>query len=187
MAKTCEHCGKPFLRPRDYSNAQWGARRFCSRACAAQVIHLNDVRARFSAAAFPEPMSGCWLWDGTLQQDGYGQLSVRGASFRAHRLGYEIHRGPVPRGLYVLHRCDNRACVNPDHLYAGTNLDNIRDAVTRNRHATGQRNSQSKLTEVIVRTIRASSQSDCDLARKYGVSSVAIRNARYGATWRWVK
>lgn len=81
---------------------------------------------------------GCWLWTGSTNHNGYGKLWVMNADgtrskVRAHRLSYELHKGPIPKGVLVLHRCDNRTCTNPDHLYLGTHWDNAYDAVKRGR------------------------------------------------------
>jgi len=79
------------------------------------------VMARVS----PEPNSGCWLWTGRQTRDGYGKLRVRGRDCLAHRLAYELLRGPIPEGLVLDHKCCNRGCVNPDHLRPVTHRENI--------------------------------------------------------------
>lgn len=77
--------------------------------------------------------SGCWQFSGKPGSDGYGKLKIAGKTIRAHRAYYEQYVGPIPNGLWVLHRCDNPMCVNPEHLYAGTQLDNERDKDARGR------------------------------------------------------
>ena len=88
---------------------------------------------RFMAKVSPEPMSGCWLWTGCLQGQGYGQINVGGKIVLAHRLSYELHRGPIAPGLYARHTCDFPACVNPDHIQPGTPSENSQDKVRRGR------------------------------------------------------
>ena len=75
---------------------------------------------------------GCWGWSGALCA-GYGSLRYRQKHYRAHRLSYELHVGPIPEGMYVLHKCDNRACSNPDHLFVGSQKDNMMDMVNKGR------------------------------------------------------
>lgn len=88
----------------------------------------------------------CWLWDeGSRDKDGYGSFRKskspgqrRGPVVRAHRFSWELHNGPIPKGLWILHKCDNPPCVNPEHLYAGTRQDNANDIRDRKRHPKAQ-------------------------------------------------
>jgi hypothetical protein len=93
-------------------------------------------------AARPE-LGPCWTWTGTTQPDGYGKISGdrggRRATMRAHRVSWELHLGPIPRGVFVLHRCDTPRCVNPGHLFLGTAADNSRDMVAKGRSLRGDR------------------------------------------------
>jgi len=84
----------------------------------------------------PEPNSGCWLWEGALTSAGYGHMGrggTNGGSGTVHRLMWEMENGPAPEGMWVLHRCDVRACCNPAHLFLGTPLDNMRDMHAKGR------------------------------------------------------
>ncbi len=104
--------------------------------------------------------TGCWNWPGALNQSGYGQIgrNLGGAPKVAlcHRLSWEMHKGPIPPDLWVLHKCDNRRCCNPDHLFLGTNADNIRDRDQKGRHARlrGEDHPGAKLKAVEARAIR---------------------------------
>jgi HNH endonuclease len=85
----------------------------------------------------PEPNSGCWLWDGAVTNDGYGQVRINNRNFRVHRLAWEQANGLIPEGLSVLHKCDVPSCCNPDHLFLGTQLDNVTDMRTKRRFKGG--------------------------------------------------
>jgi len=88
---------------------------------------------RFMEKVQPEPMSGCWLWDGAITGGGYGEMRYLDRRQDAHRVAWMIHRGEIPDGLYVLHRCDVKLCVNPDHLFLGTQKQNIHDMMRKGR------------------------------------------------------
>lgn len=125
---------------------------------------------------------GCWIWTRTRTSKGYGQLAFLGRVVRAHRVAWEITFGSVPKGLFVLHRCDNPPCVRPSHLFLGTAADNSKDMVAKGRYRSGT----ARLTPDEVRSIRASHENAADLARTVGVSAHAIRAIRRGARWMTV-
>lgn len=88
---------------------------------------------RFMDSVMPEPMSGCWLWLGGCTSVGYGAISHGGVQQLAHRVAFELFRGCIPSGMVVCHKCDTRACANPDHLFVGTQQDNINDMKAKGR------------------------------------------------------
>lgn len=125
---------------------------------------------------------GCWKWLGSIATNGYGQLGVRGRSRVSHRIAWELTNGPVPQGLYVLHRCDVRSCVNPSHLFLGTLSDNMRDCARKGRvySPKGEASHSAKLSDDQVRQIRTAwalgggKIRKTDLGRRFGVSSMHI-------------
>ena len=191
----CVACGKP--KPR-------AAVAFCSPAC----YHANH-RSRPAAERFWEKVErsdGCWEWTGYIDPTGAGKFGAdpyRPTS--AYRYSWTLHYGPIPTGLYVCHKCDNRACVRPDHLFLGTALDNQRDSITKGRHfdlgawnrahperrhhlppMRGDANPSAKLTAAKVAAIRAAwpGESQPVLARRYGVSQSVIWSVVHHKTWK---
>ena len=135
----------------------------------------------------------CWNWKGAIlvgRNGGYGIFAVRGSQeryWRAHRYAYFLHHNSHPARSCVLHKCDNRRCVNPSHLFLGDRAANSADAVFKNRQCRGESRPLSKLTESAVRRIRKSSKETCRLAREFSVSPAAISMARNRRTWRHVQ
>jgi len=148
---------------------------------------------RFEAKYIPEPNCGCWLWIGNacLKPHGeYGQLWIDGRNEMAHRASWLIHRGEIPEGLHVCHRCDVPPCVNPDHLFLGTEADNVADAIAKGRAPQlirsqfGEANLMAKLTTAEVIAIRADSRTQRLIASDYGVSQTLISHIKTGKAWR---
>ena len=90
-----------------------------------------DIKKRFMEFVSVNLKNGCWEWDGTVRT-GYGRFYVNGKMQSAHRVSWEIHNGPI-NGFLVLHKCDNTSCVNPEHLFLGTQKDNVRDMWEKQR------------------------------------------------------
>jgi hypothetical protein len=130
---------------------------------------------------------GCWEWTaGVSAIRGYGNFCFAGFNMAAHRVSWMLHNGVIPANLHVLHRCHNRRCVNPAHLYVGDNKRNHADVAERGNRK-GERNHQSKLSDEIVREIRVSDLSTIELGKKYGVHPSVIGRARNGQRWSHVK
>lgn len=95
----------------------------------------NVIKEKFMRNVQFEPNTGCWLWDGPLDRDNYARFGIKEKrSSRASRISYEYFKGIDPKEMYVLHKCDTRQCVNPDHLFLGTAKDNAQDCSKKGRH-----------------------------------------------------
>ena len=130
----------------------------------------------------------CWLWIGAKADNGYGLRWVDGKRVRAHRQAYREAFGVDPGQLKVCHRCDVPACVNPGHLFLGTDADNKADARAKGRHARGSMMGGAKLTEPDVLHIRKrllAGHSPRDIAKDYNVKHATIKAIREGRTWAW--
>lgn len=129
----------------------------------------------------------CWNWKGAKTLLGYGRHRNHYKIFLSHRTAYSLWIGEIPDGLVVRHKCDNRACVNPEHLEIGTQLDNIQDTIRRGRHAKGESSGNAKLTWNQVQEIREKlkTKKNIQLAGEYGIGRCAISNIKLGKTWNF--
>lgn len=133
-----------------------------------------------------DPANGCWIWQRALTTRGYGQMRRDRKSKMAHRASYEFFVGPIPNGLVACHTCDNRACINPKHIFLGTQKENLEDMVEKGRSLRGPVSHKAKLTldQVISIKARFGKQSDLSIARAFGVGGETIRKIRLGETWK---
>lgn len=135
----------------------------------------------------PEPNSGCWLYIKTGKL-GYGTFWLNGSARQAHRAAWTLLVGPIPDGMQVNHKCHVRCCVNPNHLYLGTQTDNMKDMRDsgRERRALGELNGLAKLTIEMVKAIRKSDRKNCELAAFFSVAPTTISAIRNRKRWAWV-
>lgn len=134
---------------------------------------------------FSETKGGCWIWNGGLIKS-YGAFWYDGKTIRATHYSWELcHGRKVPEGFSMCHTCDTPMCVNPDHLFLGTNKENTQDKVEKNRQAKGEKHGLSKLTQEQVNEIRLlpTSTTHTDIAKQYGVSRTCISGIRRGLAW----
>jgi hypothetical protein len=166
---------------------------------------MKTLQERFEAKYIPEPNSGCWLWTAAVCSGGYGCIGETKTRkiLSAHRVSWELHCSPIPEGLDVLHKCDVRPCVNPQHLFLGTDQDNVNDKIAKGRGTLGKRWKQknprktapsgehhhyAKLTEAQVVEIISSTErgSGVRLAEKFGVARSVISQIKNRKAWKHV-
>jgi hypothetical protein len=198
ISRACEQCGKSFhVYPYEIKR---GRGRFCCRQCST-THSRRPLKDRFWAkvnkdgpvpAHRPE-LGPCWLWTAMKNPRGYGCVqkdNARKTFLLAHRVSWELYFTSIPAGLCILHRCDNRRCVRPDHLFLGTKADNMADRYAKGRYEKGEKTGRAKLTEAAVREIRRLFAAGCHnkaaLSMQFGVSRPAIRLIVLGKCWKHI-
>lgn len=183
ITKTCPVCGKEFTVP-----SKNGKTKTCSRECryissSRTLAVVNTYTTEQASAAFWAKVSrssdpnACWEWTGYSDKDGYGLWRWQGKTRRVNRISYEIAHGSFDESLQVLHSCDTPRCLNPSHLFLGTQQDNMDDMIRKHREnpPRGERNAQCKLTDTQVAEIRRKYAEggvfQRELAAEFGVSA----------------
>lgn len=184
ITMTCQLCGSEFQRVP--STARQFKKTFCSRKC---FCDQNKPAASFCSLVNKADRDECWEWNGFKTQRGYGTYVVSGKPIAAHRMAYQHHHGVDPGEWLVCHACDNPGCVNPHHLFLGTDADNMADRDAKGRQARGERQHSAKLTDCAVRKIRNEYPQTpvSEFASEYDVAKQTIFAVLKRRTWKHVK
>jgi hypothetical protein len=144
-----------------------------------------SVIERLEMSSMPVTECGCWIWMKACISNGYGNIVINKKSWLAHRASWTAHHGPIPDGASVLHRCDIRPCINPDHLFLGDHKSNSDDMFAKGRESKrdGINNGRAKLTPEEVTFIRSTPTYTRGLAERFQVTRSAICRARRGSSW----
>lgn len=188
--RPCLGCGTMMFRGEKQYPYQWRKQRFCSQPCAGG--HLSRKRAKSPSEmrdwlfnnADTTSSEGCWVSHIKPCSHGYPATVWGGSPVRLHRVSYELFKGPIPAGMVVCHHCDNRACVNPDHLFLGSSAENNADRDKKGRQARGEKAGRAKLTEKQVLAILADTRVQRVIAGAYGVGETAIQRIKSGQGWK---
>lgn len=184
--QTCPRCHKKFVPANSWK------RTFCSHSCAAFARNAERARQdeeRFWGKVDKRGPAECWPWLGACGPHKRGQFWINKKLKKASHFSWKAEHGEwPPRGMNVLHKCDNPNCVNPSHLFLGTQMDNVRDMISkkRGRSPHGRSCHSSRLTETEVLSIRSDGRPVPVLAKTYGISDTSIRKIIDRRSWKHV-
>ena len=160
--KLCEYCNKLYVTDS-----------FTKHYCGVECRFLSKV----------EKSEGCWDWKGSKKITGYGSFHYKGKTYCSSRASYELFVGDIPSGMLVLHKCDRSLCVNPEHLFIGTQLDNIKDMVDKKRQQKGESHCHHKLTQDQANAIKDDARPQVIIAKEYNISKGSVNDIKKGRTW----
>lgn len=188
-----------------YRSTKQSVPRFCSKGCFQKTSPQWLVRTEYSLLSEQEKAErlrlyfernvirkrGCWDWKGAKTSNGYVRMDYARKEPRisVHKYSWMIHNGDVPEGMLVLHRCDNRRCSNPDHLFLGTQADNMSDMKSKCRSASGERNVNAKFDKKKIKEIRKLLEMGVRVSRiskDFNVHITSIYRIKHGKTWKHV-
>ena len=175
-----------------YQNSYFGKCSKCNKNLSPKKFWKKNAKEqpfteKFNKSYVINVKTGCWEWTKTINPGGYGITYKKNKPTVASRASWELYKGNIPKGMVVCHRCDNRKCVNPDHLFVGTQKENIQDALSKNRFSTGERNGSAKLNHKKVEEIRNCTrvfETKKEEAKFFGVSRKTIYSIKRNLTWR---
>ena len=188
----CAHCLNEFDRGYRISAARAARPQYCSSECRIAERRLQSEHAL--AISFwgrtVRQSNGCLHWGGRLDQNGYGRVDFEGKPRLAHRIAYKLAYGEDPGDMYVCHSCDNPTCVEPQHLWLGSQSDNMSDASAKGRlnsfRGVGSQVGTAKITEQQAREIKFGVEPATELARRFQITKEAIYAIRKGKNWGWL-
>jgi hypothetical protein len=155
--------------------------------------HGLTEEARFLKRTVVDEQTGCWNWTGSVMKVGWhGQWrNAAGNIEPTHRAAWRLFKSPIPKGVSICHKCDNPICVNPAHLFIGSQADNMKDMWAKGRarpkSSIGECHGMSKVTSEIVKEIRSSSETGMALAEKFGISATTVCDIKKRRTWNHIK
>lgn len=183
MLSFCQKCKKEFkIRP---YLVKKGFNKYCSWNC-----RYGTSEDRFFNS-LEKIENGCWLWKGAIGKNGYGALNVNGKVILAHRYSFILHHEKIPKGLFVCHKCDIRNCVNPEHLFLGTNHDNVKDMIKKGRKnpVKGSASPSAKLNEEKVKQIKQflkEGMRSPELAKLFNIGKRQIIYIKNNQSWKHI-
>ena len=146
----------------------------------------KSLLERFEEKYCPEPNSGCWLWTHGTNRKGYGHFYFNGERWMAHRASWVMAHGEIPKGMHVLHRCDTPCCVRPDHLWLGSNADNVADCMTKRRHRFGSKSNLAKIDDKTALQIYNDRSSAKQIAQRHNLHISTIRRIKSKLIWKHI-
>jgi len=197
---TCHVCKKEFISKK---TSKFWIGKYCSTSCRIKGKSWLENRELWKNLTKCEKINkmkknlylhtikneGCWDWNGAIHHSGYTQMKI-GKQIGGHVVSYMVHHGKIEKGLSVCHKCDNKRCTNPDHLFLGTYKENSQDMVKKKRHCYGEKNYFAKLLnkEVIeIKKLLTREISIAEIARIYNVSHACIYSIKSKKTWNLIE
>jgi hypothetical protein len=187
--KECAYCHCVFPRKANWSHSQWAETCYCSRPCAARAKTAKPILSTIFARVEIDPITNCWNWTACKDSGGYGLVTANGRSNqKVHRVVYGLAVSDIPEGMMVLHRCDNRSCCNPFHLFLGTAQDNVSDMHMKGRanQVSGEMAGSARLTSAEVLAIRDDDRTQEQIAADYGIAQTTVSAIKKRKNWRHV-